>query len=688
MTRRKYMFSEDADQLAPELLKKFKNFGNYIESSNLERLWARAYQTYYGNSNSSDYEIGRTGEQGEFSTITVNHARNLIKHIKAMVTQNRMNFDTIAENSDLSTRNTTIVANAILDQLFYEKRYEDKLVQLLELGLIMGTSFAAVEWEPGSKLVDTDENGQPVWAGDTSVKILSPLEVLIEPFKFEYDTQNWVVFRELQNKFDVAAKYAPDDDELYNSIVNLPPVQEIQYFTKFYEKDEHTIYVYKMYHKPTPHMPQGRMMVFCDKDIVLLDGANPYDALPVFCFRPDIRYAGAYGHSPLFDLMPLQEALNVLDSAALTIADNFSVPNIVVSKASNLEATELSGGLRIIELDPDPEFPGGGMPTPMKMPQISNDMTNLRAQYVADQERLSGINQVMRGTAAQTPMSGTAIALSASMSQTYNSSVEREYINITEKIAFALLCLIHKFQSYEEILTDTGVANEFAVRSFKGQDLEGIRRVRVHLGNQLAKTLAGRLTIADNLLSQQQVTPDEYLEIIRSGSLNKQLETKTAEPGYIQLENEQLAKGEHPVMNALDNHVKHIEAHKALLFRPEVRQTESVLATILEHISEHTQQMLEMSVSNPTMLSIALGMPITLPAPHPSSGVNPAPEDMGGANAGIPGGGDVGDRPEASQSAIAAAEGGGIDAVAGSGQNRADRVMEEAGGAPPNTEGR
>jgi hypothetical protein len=185
------------------------------------------------------------------------------------------------------------------------------------------------------------------------------------------------------------------------------------------------------------------------------------------------------------------------------------------------------------------------------------------------------------------------------------------------------------------------------------------------------------LTIADNLLQQSQITPEEYLEIIRSGSLNKQLETKTAEPGYIQLENEQMAKGRKPIMNALDNHVKHIEAHKSLLFRPEVRETEAVLAIILEHITEHTEQMIEMSVSNPTMLSIAMGMPITLPTPHPSTGVNPTPEDMG-ANAGIPGGEGIEDRPEASQSAVAAAEGGGIDAVSASGQKRADGIMERA----------
>lgn len=677
MARREYLFSEPVKTLVPSLLKKFNTFGHYINSSNLDRLWSRAYAMYYGNSQDSSYSLGRTGEQGEYSTITVNHARNLIKHIKAMVTQNRMNFDTIAENSDLSTRNTTIVGNAVLDQLFYEKRYEDKLVQLLELGLIMGTSFALVEWDPGSKLVDADAEGNPIWAGETNFKILSPMETMVEPFKYDYDTQNWVVTRELMNKFDVAAKHAADDPELYDSIIELPPVPEIQYFTKYYEKDEHTIYVYKMYHKPTPHMPRGRMLVFCDKDIVLIDDSNPYDCLPVFCFRPDIRYAGAYGHSPLFDLMPLQEALNVLDSAALTIADNFSMPNIIVSKIANLEASELSGGLRVLEIDYDPDAPNGGMPTPMKMPEISNDMTNLRAQYVMDQEKLSGINQVMRGTEAQTPMSGTAIALSASMSQTYNSSIEREYINIAEKLAFFLLQLIHKFQSYEEILTDTGIANEFAVRSFLGQDLEGIRRVRIHLGNQLAKTLAGRLTIADNLLQQSQITPEEYLEIIRSGSLNKQLETKTAEPGYIQLENEQLAKGKKPVMNALDNHAKHIEAHKSLLFRPEVRETEAVLALILEHITEHTEQMIEMSVSNPTMLSIAMGMPITLPTPHPSTGINPTPEDMG-ANAGMPGGEGIENRPEASQDAVAAAEGGGVESAASSGESRADKLMQQA----------
>jgi hypothetical protein len=241
---------------------------------------------------------------------------------------------------------------------------------------------------------------------------------------------------------------------------------------------------------------------------------------------------------------------------------------------------------------------------------------------------------------------------------------------------YFLLKLLNLFQSYEELLTDTGVANAFAVKSFKGEDLEGIRRVRVHIGNQLAKTLAGRMTIADNLMAQQQITPDEYLEIIRSGTLNKQLESKTAEPGYIQLENEQLSRGEMPIMNALDNHVKHIKEHKSLLFRPEVRDSSQILAMVLEHISEHTNQLLQMSVNNPTFLSIALDMPqIALPQPKPDTGVGSPPPP---GNEGIPSGpAEAGENVNASQSATAAID-SGIGPAAESGQQSADRLMQKA----------
>ncbi|NBW41765.1 hypothetical protein EBR25_12300, partial [bacterium] len=136
-----YIFLKEAEELVRELNHRWDKFANHNMSTGMLDIWTRAYQCYYGEMAAPSYTTGVAGEQDEYSTLQVNHARNVIKHVIAMVTQNRINFDVTCTNTDLSARNTTIVARAVLDQLFYEKQFEREYHSMLEMGLIFGMSF-------------------------------------------------------------------------------------------------------------------------------------------------------------------------------------------------------------------------------------------------------------------------------------------------------------------------------------------------------------------------------------------------------------------------------------------------------------------------------------------------------------------------------------------------------------------
>ena len=606
-----YIFLKEAEELVRELNHRWDKFANHNMSTGMMDIWTRAYQCYYGQMAAPSYSTGVAGEQDEYSTMQINHARNVIKHVIAMVTQNRINFDVTCTNTDLSARNTTIVARAVLDQLFYEKQFEREYHSMLEMGLIFGMSFIVARWKPMKRLVGVDGEGQAVYAGEPDLKVISPLDVMLDPLKPYFQDQQYVVIREMVNRNDLAAEYP----ELAEEIMAVEKINNFQHFTQFYEYNEETIWQYTAFHQPTPALPQGRIVTFLEDDIVLNDGPNIYEQNPVFCYRPDTRHGTAYGHTPLFDLMPVQESLNQLDSSFLTIIENFSVPNFIASKRSGIDETEISGGLRMILADPDPDAPNAGFPTAMNMPSIPPDMVRQREAYIRDIEALSGVNSIVRGSPSQFVPSGTAIALLSSSAQTYNSAVERGYIQIIEQSALTLLSIIKKFQAYSDVVTITGKANAYNVASFKGESLEGVRQVKVHLGNPVSKTFAGKMAVADQLLQNQMLaSPAEYLDILKTGNLDSVTDPKTAQKAYIQLENEQLAQGQKPIISYLDNPIEHIKEHMVLTFRPEVRSNAPIMEIVLEHVQEHLDQVERLNMGNPITLALATEQPVPLSA--------------------------------------------------------------------------
>lgn len=674
-THKEYWFLKDTEDLAQEINDRFKTWGAHKLSSNLMTLFMKAYKAYYGDAWYTLYSTGTTGEQDEYSTININHLRSVVKAVLAMTTQNKLTFDCTSTSTDVQARNNVVVANAVLNQFFYKYRFESIVRRALELGLMSGTSYVYVGWKTGQKLVDVDGEGNPVYAGEPDIKYLALPDVYCDPFKEEFRDQNIFMFRRMENRYDLMRRYPEKEAELSA----LPKIKDMGMFEPYYQKDDSSIWVYYAFHKPTPALPQGRFVLCCDNGVVLSDDVNPYECIPVVCYRPDVRFGSAFGHSPIFDLMAIQEAINTADSSALTMLENFAIPNILAGDKFNAEETDLSGGMKLVIGKPDPDAPNGGFPTAMTMPSPNPEYQRLRESYVLDMEKISGVNSAVRGQ-PQTGSSGTAIALTSSAAQIYNSSVENGYVQMVEEVASMLLQVCRLFMKREELVTVTGVDDEYSVTTFTSANLESIHGVTVYLGNPLAKTLAGRVEIATQLLNQQQINAKQFMEVLKTGNLGPSINKGASAANYLKLENEQLLRGEKPVISPLDNSLEHIVAHHDLINNPLVRSNAAIMGLVLEHIADHNDMMIKLSIENPMMLDISLGNPPRIPAPGPDSLLGPqdpnaAPPGQEAAPTGAPqlsGAGAL-----TSQTAEAAAE-NGPEVVANSAMKRASNIQASA----------
>ena len=663
-----YLFLDSADELAAELKRKFDKLNSYGSTSGMHRKWRSAYNAYYSNYFRDNVGLGTAGEQGEFATLHVNHLRNIIRHIHNNVTQNKLAFDSLAINSDVQSRNAALISNDALDYFFYEKRFEVQTKAALELSLVFGTAFLFTGWEPNQEIYGMDGEGQPVYKGGPRFTPFSPYDVIIDPTKDDYSRQNWVVTREIENKWDLMAVHA----HLADDIERLPKISSLQYFLPHWEHDEDSVWVYRAYHKSTPALPKGRYTTFCENGLILDDADNPYGTLPVFCIRPEVKYGGAYGHATIFDLLPAQEAHNLLHSTIISNQRAFGTQNVVVFNQSNINQADVAGQLNIIGVDLLEGAPNGGLPQALSLCATPPEVFNYSNDIVSQMEMVSGVNSAARGAPPSNLTSGTAIALVATAANTFNSPVEAAYVRLCEESSSFLIKILQKFMGYEELIAVSGKNNTYAVTSFKGEDLQQIQRVRIHVGNPISKTLSGKVMVADNLLQNQQIkSTAQYLEVLETGSLKPILEHNTAQEVYIKEENDRLVKGNLVQMLAYDNHVMHIQEHLVMTFRPDVRDNQAVLSNVLQHIQDHRDQFDVMSMTNPQGLAIALGQPIQVAPPQgPVESSVPPPPGSAGSPAMAPS-----PAAEGGQNVETAVQ--SPEAVAASAERRAEKLVEK-----------
>jgi hypothetical protein len=661
---KEYVFSKPGEELVKYVTSVWKGQKSQQTNHVFRAYVQKAHRYYFGNAWSGVLGTDVTGEQAEFSTISINEARADIKAVVSMVTQNRLAFDAITSSTDVSAQNNIVVANALLEQVFYVDKAETKARQMLEQGLVYGTSYFYVGFTTAAELAGVGSDGKGVYKGKLDLKPLNILDVKVEDNKEQWDEHDYVMFRRLENRYELAEKYPEVADELLNA----PPPDNLFYPNNKNPEEHADIWVFYTFHKPCKALPQGRMVLSTENDVILFDDVNPYECIPVVCYRPNIRYGSSYGHALFWDLLPVQEAMNTLDSSNLTMLENFAIPNIVASNTFKATETAISGGMKLITGAADPNAPNGGFPAPMNMPSPNPAYQQVRQTYENALQKLSGVNAASRGqTTSQ--QSGTAIALAQSAAQTYNSSVEAGYLTAVEQIADLIVRVCRLFMTRQEITSIAGMALDYQTETFTTASLDAISRVRVNIGNAMAKTISGRLEIATQLLNQQMINATEYMSILMTGNLPGKVSEKSSQELLVSGENELLAQGESPIVNVLDNHVMHITRHRTLLDSPIVRRNSNLIALIMSHIEEHVQMLLQLQQGNPLLLDVALGNPLGTSgqmaagpvAPPGTQGGQMSPEDMG--------------------SAVSAAE-GGPEGVAEKGREMAQQRLEQVGGEP------
>lgn len=635
-----YFAADESEKAAAYLIEKSQEwFRNIQLNSYLEKM-KRSWSAYHGNYYSGSHDITYGGEQGELVNLAVNHFGNLCQHMLNMVTGSRPSFQCRAINTDRKSKVQADLGNGLLDYYMREKRLEREIKRAVEYSIVLGSGYVKMEWNATrGKITDyldidpaeiasfddednpLDENGyvlspDPIYEGDVEFTTLSPFDVVFDSTKETPEQHEWVIVRTFVNRHNLKVKYPKYADQIM--AIKTKDEQDRRRITLTNFDSTEDIPVYELYHKRTEAVPEGRYMMYLNNEIILEDTPMPYRDLPVYRIAPRDILGSSFGYTSMWDILPLQDAVNSLYSTIMTNNNAFGVQNILNPQGNNVKVNQLEGGLNFIEYNSQV-----GKPEPMQLTATSSDTYQFLGLLEKTMETISGINSVARGNPESSLRSGTALALVQSQALQFMSGLQQSYIQLLEDVGTGLINILKDFADAPRIAAIAGLSNATKMITFKSEDLQSINRVVVDVGNALMQTTAGRAQVAENLLKMGAITtPEKYLEIMNTGNLKSLTQGITDELDTITAENEALVKGGAVIAIATDHHAMHIREHRDVLSDPVLRQDEELVARTLQHIQEHINLL---QTTDPNLLAIIGEQPLAPPGGSP-----PNPNQPGG----------------------------------------------------------
>jgi len=583
-----YLGTMSTSKIAEEIATRVTQWNSGLHRNGMIHQFRRNYRLYYnidpfayGYPVWDSFAVG--GDNGEYLRIKGNLFRNFVQHILNLMFAKPPAIKAVAGNSEGPSLDAAMLFDSVIEDIMKTQKAARHIKKAGEFSLIFGTGFCTVEWDAmsGEAWVPKDDS-TIISQGDVRIRARSPFDVYWDQGKEEWEDLEWVIVREFQNKYTLAAQY-PDLADKILKIESKDRMQKSLFVFDPMETDD--IFVYKMFHKPVSSnfLPNGRYVIMAGNDCVLYDDVNPYDGIPVFRVTPMEGIGTCYGYTPSNDIAPLQMLYNLVLTCVATQVSAHGAGDIVVQRGSDISASSLAGGRNVIEYAPGTEPPQALslLNIPPELMQVPQLISNLM-------EELTGINSVMRGNPSENLKSGRALAIVQSMAIQFMSGFQMSVVNFTEDVGNFILKLLQKFATTErmaQIVGENKIAESFA---WDNETMMRLARVRAEVVDPFSQTVTGKLEKAEALLGAGMLTtPQEYLTLSETGNIDPLLKAPLSSLKRIREENRMLMNGQEPIMLNTDPHEMDISEHLTVLDTPQVRMNPQMTQIALNHIMKH-----------------------------------------------------------------------------------------------------
>lgn len=612
------------EDIGDELSGKVSDYYTYLTSSSLVDLWRRSYYAYYGllpESSLSGFGLFAVGTiragglLGEIANIKVNHYRNLLLHIHNMTTQEETALKCKAINSDSKNLAGAYLGDGILDYYVKEGGMDGGLDENFnacnEVAGIFGESFLLVDWDAtaGDEYLPDGTSSQKT--GDVKICVYNPFDV-IRDTTADNPQQNWKILHDLENRFDLAAKFPHAADDVLTISTDHESPRRFIDPTKIIPaagvgtKASDLIDTYTFWHEKTESVPQGRVTKFLSGGTVLIDGPLPHRRVPIYRHASANIKGTVFGYTVGFDLLGIQETVDKLTSSVVTNQLSNGIQNFWQPMGNQLTTIEIAGGLNLMESAVKPEV--------LELCATPKELFEFIPTLIKTMETLASVSAVNRGEIPSNLKSGSALAFMATTAITFNAGLQRSFKRLKEQVGTGVIKLLTENQVAEKTIAISGSFNRPLMKTFTGDQLKPVSSVYCENVSPMTKTLAGKIQIAQDLLQNGMIkNTQEYITLIKTGESEPMYESEMSEILLIRSENEDMRDGKSVTAILFDDHPQHILEHKTLLSNSDARRDAAMVTMVTQHIMMHEQLEMQLQMTNPMLLAIFKRGPLPMP---------------------------------------------------------------------------
>lgn len=627
----------ESDRLSEAVVTRMDSWYHSVETNGIINQWNQNFCQYYGSPGFTSYGntggFGSSGEGEQYMTIRVNHYRNVLTHMLNMLYAKQRALKSAASNTDPEALNSTSLFDNILEHTMRIKHGSRFFKDTGEIGMITGTGAGFVEWDTFKGAPYATGDNKIIHSGDLRMRAKTPMDFYTDLGKQEWEDVDWVIVRDYVNKYILAVNF-PDYADQILKLKRNNIITGSSYFEQYVDSDD--VPVYKFFHKRTPGLlPDGRYAIVLDKNLVPYDGPNPYGELPLFLIRPSKFIGSFYGYTIATDLAPIQMFYDLVASMVCTNVTAYGLPPIVGRAASDIQATELVGGMKYLQIPMNAELPQA-----LNLMSNNGEMMNLLNAIEGWMESISGVNSVVRGNPESSLKSGVALSIIQSQAIQFMSGFDASISDFEEDVGNFILKLYKKFADTEQVVSIIGRDQMSEIRRWDKSDIALVENVYVERVDPVSQTIAGRMQIAQDLLHAQKLgTPQEYITVLQTGQWTPVVKSEESQNKLVRVENQRLLDGIVPMPTKYDDHDFHISEHMTVVADPDTRLNPQVMQAVDFHIQQHEmlkqqniieqaqkQMAVQAAIAPPQMPGLPPGAP---PPPMGPQEQGPPPPPMG-----------------------------------------------------------
>lgn len=502
----------------------------------VERQWYLNYAFFSGNQN---VQFRQSSGNGPFDLyipsapyyivrLVINQVRKIIRKEISRLTAQKPNAFVVPASSEDADVFAAQAGEQIWDSLWRRLHLNKTLREAVFWQAVTGNAFIKSYWD-AEKLDRESEK-----YGDISIDYISPFYIFVPDLMLtDIEQQPYVIHAQVRTKSWVKQTYG--FDATANASVesvndNLKSAMGVMQDNK-----TSTTTVLEVWVKPgyLPELPKGGMFTIAANKIVQGFATWPYDHGEYPFAKLGATLSGKfYNTSIIEDLIPLQRELNRSRSQLIESKNKMSKPQLLSQKgAVDPKRITTEPGLVIeynLGFDPPQPLPLQGLPS-----YVTEEISRL----YDDMADISGQHEVSNGS---TPPGVTAATAISFLQEQDEGLIATNYSSIEEALEkVAAQCLVYVKMYWDEARTVkvVGLEGTFDVQTFKNSSLRGNCDIRIESGSALPTSRAAKQAFVMDLMKMGFIEPEEGLEILEVGGLNKIYERIQVDKRQAQREN-------------------------------------------------------------------------------------------------------------------------------------------------------